>query len=337
MKVGLIGAGLIGAGRIGAFHARTLAGDREVTSLCIADLDLARAKSVADEVGAETARDAEDLIRRTDALVIATATDTHADLIRLGADAKLPVFCEKPISLELETTDRVLEHVDKAGVPLQIGFQRRFDRGYAEARRLVASGELGRLYAARLATHDPEPPPEPILKASGGLFRDLMIHDFDIVRWTTGEEVEEVHVAAGVLTGDHAFARLDDVDTAVAVLRLRNGALAILSGLRHDPRGYDVRLELFGSKDSVVVGMDSRTPLRPLDDDRESTGVPAYRDFLERFAPAYREELHTFLLVAQGKTESPCSGADARESLRVSLAAMASLREKRPVAMEEIG
>ncbi len=112
--------------------------------------------------------------------------------------------------------------------------------------------------------------------------------------------------------------------------------MAVLSGLRHDPRGYDVRLELFGSKDSVVVGMDSRTPLRPLDDDREGTGQPAYRDFLERFAPAYREELHTFLLVAQGETDSPCSGADARESLRVALAAMVSLREKRPVAVEEI-
>ncbi len=328
--------GLIGAGRIGAFHARTLASNREVTSLRIVDANLARAKSVAHEVGAETALDAEDLIRRSDALVIATATDTHADLIRLGADAKLPVFCEKPISLKLETTDRVLEHVDKAGIPLQIGFQRRFDRGYAEARHLVASGELGRLYAARLATHDPEPPPEQILKASGGLFRDLMIHDFDIVRWTTGQEVEEVQVAAGVLTGDSAFVRLDDVDTAVAILRLQNGALAVLSGLRHDPRGYDVRLELFGSKDSVVVGMDSRTPLRPLDDDREWTEQPAYRDFLERFAPAYREELHAFLLMAQGKADNRCSGADARESLRVSLAAMASLREKRPVAVEEI-
>ncbi len=328
--------GLIGAGRIGSFHARTLAESPEVTSLWVADANLARAKSVADEVGAETALDAEELIRRSDALVIATATDTHADLIRLGADEKLPVFCEKPISLDLETTDRVLEHVDNAGTALQIGFQRRFDRGYVEARRLVASGELGRLYAARLATHDPEPPPEQILEVCGGLFRDLMIHDFDIVRWTTGQEVEEVHVAAGTLTGDRAFVRLDDVDTAVAILRLKDGALAVLSGLRHDPRGYDVRLELYGSKDSVVVGVDSRTPLRPLDDDREWKGQPPYRDFLERFAPAYREELHAFLLVARGETDSPCSGADARESLRVSLAAMASLREKRPVAMEEI-
>ena len=134
--------------------------------------------------------------------MIATATDTHAELIHLGAEARLPVFCEKPIALELASTDWVLESVDKAGIQLQIGFQRRFDSRFSEVRRLVEGGELGRLYAARLATHDPAPPPDSYIKVSGGLFRDLMIHDFDLVRWVTGEDVQEVYAAGGVFTGN---------------------------------------------------------------------------------------------------------------------------------------
>ena len=328
--------GLIGAGRIGAFHAQTLSSAPGLESLWITDADPARAESVAGAVGANTAADAAALARRVDALVVATATDTHPDLIVLGAEAGLPIFCEKPISLDLDTTDRVLERVARAGVALQIGFQRRFDPGFAEARRLVASGELGRLYAARLGTHDPEPAPQPILKASGGLFRDLMIHDFDIIRWTSGLEVVEVYATGAVLTGDEGFARLGDVDTAVAILRLEGGPMAVLSGLRHNPRGYDVRLELYGSRDSVAAGMGSRAPLRLLDDHGDSRDEHEYRNFLDRFGSAYRDELNAFLRVARGEIDSPCSGEDARETLRVSLAAMRSLREKRPVALDEI-
>ena len=329
--------GLLGAGRIGAFHARTLSANPKTDSLCIVDADQGLAAEVAAQVGADTAADAQELVRRVDALVIATATDTHADLVCVGAAAGLPVFCEKPLSLDLETTDRVLQEVDRAGIPLQVGFQRRFDAGFVEARLLVASGKLGRLYAANLTTHDPEPPPERYLRASGGIFRDMLVHDFDIVRWITGQEIDEVYAIGAVLTGDSAFARSDDVDTAAAILRLRDGALAVLSGLRHDPLGYDVRLELFGSKDSVIAGMSSRTPLRLLDDDRDSPAVAGHRTFLERFAPAYREELNAFLSLARGEIDTPCSGAEAREGLRACLAAMVSLRERRPVAVEEIG
>ena len=190
--------GLMGAGRIGASHARTLASNPNTESLCIVDADQGLAREVAAQVGADTVSDGEELIRRVDALVIATATDTHADLVCLGAAAGLPVFCEKPLSLDLETTDRVLQKVDRAGIPLQVGFQRRFDAGYVEARRLVASGELGRLYAAALTTHDPEPPPEHYLRVSGGIFSDMLVHDIDIIRWTTGQEIDEVYAAGAV-------------------------------------------------------------------------------------------------------------------------------------------
>ena len=328
--------GLIGAGRIGAFHAKTLATSSRVAKLRITDVAQSRADELASEVGAEVASSSEDLVRWADAIVIATATDTHAEMIRMGAEAKIPTFCEKPISLDLETTDRVLEATDKAGIPLQIGFQRRFDPGFVESRRLVVSGELGTLYSARLATHDPAPPPDSYVKASGGLYRDLAIHDFDIIRWTTNSEVEEVFATGAVLTGNDAFTQADDIDTGVAILRMKNGALAIFSGLRHNPRGYDVRLELFGSRDSVVTGMNERSPLRLLDERTDSTGQTEYTDFMDRFGSAYRDELDAFLSLANGEIENPCPGTDARESLRVSLAAIKSLRERRFVALEEI-
>ena len=328
--------GLIGAGRIGTFHAKTLAESPEVDSLCIADVNMARARSLAQEVGAETADDAADLIRRSDAIVIATATDTHAKLIRLGASAMLPVFCEKPISLDLKSTDEVLEAVDKAAIPLQIGFQRRFDKGFAQIKQLIQSGELGTLYSARLVTHDPAPPPEEYIRVSGGLFVDLMVHDFDIIRWTSGLEVEEVFAAGSVLTGVEAFRESGDVDTAAVILRLAGGALAMVSGLRHDPRGYDVRLEAFGSKDSVVAGFDQRSPIRLLDGGDLSGPATGYRDFMERFASAYQDELSAFFSVAKGELESPCTGLDARKALQIALAATRSQRERRPVAVEEI-
>lgn len=328
--------GLIGTGRIGAFHARTLSSNARVTSLVVADVDATRAESVAAEVGAETARDALDLARRVDALVITTAAGSHAELVRLAADARLPVFCEKPLSLELDITNQVIEHVALAGISLQVGFQRRFDVGFAEARRLVASGQLGRLYAARLATHDPAPPTAAYERASGGLYRDLMIHDFDQIRWTTGQEVQEVFAVGAMLTGDDAFTQADDIDTAAVVLRLTDGGYAVVTGLRHNPRGYDVRLEIFGSRDSVVSGMDQRTPMLVIGDDGETTANPGYRDFMERFESAYRDELDAFLSVARGEIESPCTGVDAREALRIALAAMRSQRDRRPVALEEI-
>lgn len=328
--------GLLGAGRIGAFHAKTLASDPKVSSLRIFDVDASRARSLADSVGASTASSAAELSAWAEAFVIATATNTHADLIRLGAEARLPVFCEKPISLDLKSTDDVLKAVDDAGTSLQIGFQRRFDQGFSEIRRIMKANELGTVYSARLTTHDPSPPPEQYLKASGGLFVDMMVHDFDIVRWVIGQEVDDVYATGSVLTGVKAFKDAGDVDTAAVILRMTGGTLVMISGLRHNPRGYDVRLEISGSKDSVVAGMDARKPTRHVDSDKPSGATPEYKDFFERFAPAYREELNVFLSVAKGEIESPCTGIDAREALRIALAATRSLHEQRPVSMAEV-
>lgn len=328
--------GVAGVGRIGAFHARTLSGLDGVASLTVADADPARAEQVAAELSVGAVETPEALVEAgVDALVIAAATPAHAPLLRLAARAGIPAFCEKPVALELATMDGVLAEVASAGILVQIGFQRRFDAGYRAAREAVAAGGVGRVLAVRAATHDPAPPAEEYIAASGGIFRDLHIHDFDAVRFVTGQEVVEVYADGAVLEAEW-FERHGDVDTAVAVLRLSGGALAILSGTRHDPLGYDVRLEVFGTGDSIAVGVDARSPYRSVEPGVAQPAGPGYGNFMERFEPAYRSELAAFVAAVRARSESPCTLAEARANLLVALAADRSRAERRPVTIEEV-
>ena len=232
--------------------------------ILVGDADPQRAEEVAAEVGGKQGTIEDVLDSGPDAVVIAASTPAHAPLILAAVEAGIPAFCEKPIALGYEETVEIARESRSSGATLQIGFQRRFDAGYAEARRLVESGALGTIYSLRLATHDPDPPPEEYIPDSGGIFRDLHIHDFDILRWLTGGEVEEVYATGSVRHFDF-FATHGDVDTSAALIRMQDGAVAVLTGGRHDPLGYDVRAEVFGSKDSVAVGMDGRTPLRSVE------------------------------------------------------------------------
>jgi myo-inositol 2-dehydrogenase/D-chiro-inositol 1-dehydrogenase len=328
--------GLVGTGRIGAFHARRLSESSLVDRLTVTDIDRERARRVAASLGAGCVDSPEALIDAgIDAIVIAAATPAHAALLHLAADARLPAFCEKPIALDLAATDEVIDHVEQAGTLVQIGFQRRFDAGYRAAHEAVRSGTLGDVHVVRLATHDPSPPPEEYLAASGGIWRDLAIHDFDVASWVLGRPVVEVY-ASGQANVD-IFAKHDDVDAACAVLSFDGGVLGVLTATRNDPRGYDVRMELFGLKDSVAVGWDEQTPLRSLEPGVQPPSEPGYRDFLQRFEPAYRIELQEFLGAASNGGESPCTVADARRALVVALAADRSRREHRPVRIEEVG
>jgi myo-inositol 2-dehydrogenase / D-chiro-inositol 1-dehydrogenase len=327
--------GVIGLGRIGAFHARTLPALEGVASVVVADADAARAREVAREVGVTVAETPKALFDTgVDAVVIATATLAHAELLRLAASAGVPAFCEKPVALELAALDEVLHDVGRAGILVQVGFQRRFDAGYRAARDAVASGALGTLLVVRAATHDPAPPSEAYVAASGGIFRDLHIHDFDAVRFVTGREIVEVY-ADGAVRETPWFESHDDVDVAVAVLRLGGGSLGILSGTRHDPLGYDVRLEVFGSADSIAVGFDSRSPIRSVEPGAAEPET-GYRNFLERFEPAYRAELAEFVRTVRDGGESACSLTEARAALVVALAADRSRAERRPVSIEEV-
>ena len=244
-------------------HADVLVSLDDVDQLVIGDPIEARATSLAAELGASSAA-VDDVIAQADAIVIAAATDAHPPLTRKGIARGIPVFCEKPLAADLDDAIELAQEIEKAETPFQLGFQRRFDPGYIEARRLVDSGELGTLYCVRLAGHDPEPPPEAYIPVSGGLFRDFSGHDFDILRWLTGSEVVEVY-ADGAVRGFPVFEKYDDVDTAVATLRLANGVLAVMTITRHDPLGYDIRTELFGSRDSVSVGLGPRQPIRSVE------------------------------------------------------------------------
>jgi myo-inositol 2-dehydrogenase / D-chiro-inositol 1-dehydrogenase len=326
---------LLGAGRIGHLHARLLSRTPGVSELIVADAMPERAIEVAAEVGARSVPTLEAALDSAEAVVIAAATNAHADLIRAAIGREIPTFCEKPLAADLTATLAVAEEINRSGVPFQLGFQRRFDAGYREARRLLESGELGTLYAFRLAGHDPAPPHEAYIPASGGLFRDFSIHDFDVVRWMTGTEVEEVYADGGV-RGFPVFAKYGDVDTAVATLRLAGGALGVMTVARHDPLGYDIRAELFGSRDSVSVGLGPRTPIRSIEPGVAPGAGPAWPDFLDRFAEAYSAEFAAFVRVAAGDEPSPCTANDGVQALRIAEAATRSLHEHRPVRLEEI-
>jgi myo-inositol 2-dehydrogenase / D-chiro-inositol 1-dehydrogenase len=326
---------LIGAGRIGIMHARLLAGTPGVDELLIADAMPDRAETAAREVGGTAVRDIDAAIDAADAVVIAAATTAHAELIERSIGRRKPTFCEKPLADDLAATLRVAALVESSGIPFQLGFQRRFDPAYSEAKRLIDDGDLGTLYAFRLAGHDPAPPHESYIPQSGGLFRDFSIHDFDVLRWLTGMEVEEVYADGGV-RGFPVFAKYGDVDTAVATIRMQDGPFGILSVTRHDPLGYDVRAELFGSKDSIAVGWGPRTPLRSVEPGVPPPDGPAWPNFLDRFPEGYADELRAFVGVARGEIQSPCTARDGVEALRVAEAATRSLHEHRPVRLAEI-
>ncbi|GAA2575511.1 Gfo/Idh/MocA family oxidoreductase [Winogradskya consettensis] len=328
--------GLIGLGRIGAFHARTLAALPTVESLVVTDAVTSLTKEVAERWDAEAADSPEALLAAgVDGVVIAAATDAHPALLLAAVAAGLPVFCEKPVARHAGDAAELLRRVGDSGVPVQIGYPRRFDAGFAAARAAVASGELGWLHTVRSTTLDPAPPPAAYIKGSGGIFRDCGVHDFDAVRWVTGREVVEVY-ATGSNRGAEFFAEAQDVDTAAVVLTLDDGTLALVSNSRYNQRGYDVRLELHGSVDSIAVGLEDRLPLRSVEPGVTFPAGSPYQFFMDRFGAAFRAELTAFTDVVAGNRSSPCTIADALETGWVAEACTLSLREHRPVRVDEV-
>jgi myo-inositol 2-dehydrogenase / D-chiro-inositol 1-dehydrogenase len=318
--------GVLGLGRIGAFHAETIS--RQVEDLIVADADAACAEEIAGRLGAR-AGDAFD----ADAVVIATPTSTHADLLIEACRRGVPAFCEKPAAPSPEETLRVLEVADKTGNLVHIGFQRRFDAGYAAARDALMKGELGELHRVHMLTADPRPPAAAYIPLSGGIFRDCHIHDFDILRWVTGREADTVY-ATGSNRGAAFFAEAGDVDNSAALLTMDDGTLVTLQGSRYNGHGYDVRMELAGTAMTWAVGMDQRVPLH------SSEGLEPWQepwpDFQARFEPAYVSEMAAFLEAARGERESPCTVQDALAALYIAEAADLSRREGRPVRVAEV-
>ncbi|WP_067688747.1 Gfo/Idh/MocA family protein [Nocardia jejuensis] len=331
-----IRVGLAGTGRIGTSHAETLRHLPGVGAVVVTDVDAERARATADKLEVEFAADTAALFDSgIDALVVTTATDSHPELITAAVDRGIPVFCEKPIAADITGTLAVVEHVANSRVPVQIGFQRRFDAGYRAARRAVAAGELGWVHTLRATTLDPAPPPAEYIPRSGGLFRDCGVHDFDIIRWVTGREVTEVY-ATGANRGEQFFVDAGDVDTAAVVLRLDDGALATVSLSRYNGAGYDVRLEALGSLGNAVVGLDDRAPLHSVEPDYPQSPLPAYPGFMDRFHGAYAEELAVFVGVATGRNDNPCPPSEALEAFYIAEACERSRRDGKPVQLADV-
>ncbi|OLF07899.1 Gfo/Idh/MocA family protein [Actinophytocola xanthii] len=348
--------GVAGVGRIGTMHATHLASLERVEQVLLFDPVPGRAELAADVLGGEggaggrasgadrdglvcAVPDVDALLRDADGLLVATPTTTHPELVRRCLAAGVPVLCEKPIASDLTEMAALVEEVERSGVPVLVGFQRRFDPPMVELHRRIAEGALGTIYQVHAVGFDAQPPDLAYLPTSGGIFRDLLIHDLDAVPWLVGEPVTEVYASGSVLV-DPAFADADDVDNAVVLLRFAGGAHAVLAAGRHDPLGYDHRIEVLGEKDSVSVGLGPRTPLRSLEPDGPPVSAPAYPGFPERFGRAYLNEMRVFTdIVAAGtgvedEVVNPSPARDSLVSLRLAEACERSRRSGAPVRVD---
>lgn len=327
--------GVAGVGRIGALHAENVVGAIGPDAVLVADADAARAVAVADKLGAHAAASVDELFSAgLDGLVIAVPTDAHAALVVRAVQAGIPVFCEKPIAPDIAGTLAVLHAVGDSSVPVQVGFQRRFDPGYAAARAAVASGALGQLHTIVGFTLDATPPPAEYIPGSGGIFRDCLVHDLDILRWVTGQEVLDVWATGANLGADY-IREADDVDAVAATLTLTDGTLAQLSASRYNRAGYDVRMELRGHHDSIVVGLDARSPLRSVEPGASAVG-PAWPGFLDRFRSAYAAEMASFVVAVEDGGCSPCSVEDALAAFVLAEACERARRYGRRVSVAEV-
>jgi myo-inositol 2-dehydrogenase / D-chiro-inositol 1-dehydrogenase len=326
---------VIGVGRIGSMHAELLARQVDGAEVaCVADAHEETARAVGAELGVQAMSVDDALAGDADAVAICSSTDTHADLIAAAARAGKAIFCEKPVSLELAELDRALAAVEAAGVPFQIGFNRRFDPAHQAVHDAVASGEVGEPQLVRISSRDPAPPPLAYVKVSGGIFLDMTIHDFDMARYVAGSEVVEVF-ARGAVRIDEGFAEAGDVDTALVTLVHESGCLTAIDNSRQAVYGYDQRVEVFGSAGMAA----SENPLAhtALVRTAEGTRLPTLPYFyLERYVPSYLREWEAFVAAVDGGTAPPVSTTDARAPLVIGLAAWRSLREGRAVEVAEV-
>ena len=330
--------GVIGAGRIGKIHAENLATRIPgVEVAAIADVDLKAAQDLAVRLHVPVAVDDYHVLfsdPSIDAVAICSSTDTHARLVIEAAQAGKHIFCEKPIDYELTKIDAALEAVEKAGVKLQIGFNRRFDPNFRKVRAMVAEGRIGEPHIIRITSRDPAPPPVSYVKVSGGLFLDMTIHDFDMARYLSGSEVEEVYVAAGVMV-DPEIGAAGDVDTAVITLRFANGAIGTIDNSRKAVYGYDQRVEVFGSLGMVQAHNNTTDNDVYYTAEGVQSAKPLYF-FLERYMESFIAELREFVQSVRDDTTPPVVGIDGRIPVVIGMAAKKSYLENRPVKISEI-
>ena len=326
--------GLIGAGKVARVHAANLARGEGARLAVVADVVDEAARALAAESGAEPSRPQELLERAdVDAVLITTPPDTHADLVRAAAERGKHVFCEKPLAPDVAAARGAVEACERAGVLLQVGYNRRFDRSFRAVRDAVRDGRVGTPWLLRISSRDPEPPPGGYLPLSGGLFLDTTSHDLDLARFVLGAEIVEVAVRAAALTDPNADA-IGDVDTAITTLVFSNGALGAIDNTRRTAYGYDQRLEVHGSK-GLAQADNERVTTTTIADGDGFHRPPLPHFYLERYADAFAEELRSFVAAIDG-AELEVTGRDGLAAVVAAEAARRALEENRVVKVEEI-
>jgi len=330
--------GVIGSGRIGKVHIENISvriSSAEVVA--VADPFLDAAKEFAEQFGIESvSADYKEIISNpeVDAVLICSPTDTHSQYITEAAEAGKHIFCEKPLDLSLEKIQNILTVVEKSGVKLMVGFNRRFDPNFSKVKQMVDKGEIGNPHILQITSYDPMPPPPEYVAVSGGMFLDMTIHDFDMARFVIGSEVREVYVKANVLI-DPAIGEAGDVDTAVTTLFFENGAIGTIANSRQAVYGYDQRLEVFGSEGLINVTNntpDNHTHYNKLG----SHGSLPLNFFMDRYTESYKVEIEEFVNAVVNNSEIPATGKDGLMSVAIGLAAKRSASENRPVKLSEI-
>ena len=331
--------GIIGAGRIGKVHMESITYNVPTAKvLGITDVFKDALPELAAKYGIpKIYNDYKEMLadEEIDAVLVCSSTDTHADISIEAAEAGKHVFCEKPVDLTPEKVKAVIAAVEKAGVKLQVGFNRRFDHNFAHVRSLINDGKVGNLELIKITSRDPQPPSAEYAAVSGGMFLDMTIHDFDMARFLAGCDVTEVYVNATCLV-DPAIGEAGDVDTAIINLKFENGALGVIDNSRRAAYGYDQRIEVFGSLGAAMAANDTPTNVTVMNAEGVSTDKPLYF-FLERYMQSFRDEMIQFVDAVQNDKPTPTTGLDGLNSILVALAAKKSVAEGRAVKISEIG
>ena len=330
--------GIIGAGRIGKLHAKSVTYNvPSATVLGITDVCQNGLRELADELGIKKVyADYKEMLAdpEIEAVFVCSSTDTHADIAIEAAKAGKHIFCEKPVDLTPEKVRAVIDAVEKAGVKIQVGFNRRFDHNFANIHRMAEDGKLGEVHIVKITSRDPAPPPAEYSAVSGGMFLDMTIHDFDMARYMAGSEVTQVYAKATCLV-DPAIGEAGDVDTAIITLTFANGALGVIDNSRRAAYGYDQRVEVFGSKGAAMASNDTPTTVTFMGEDGVVSDKPLYF-FLERYMQSFRDEVVQFVDAVKNDTNTPATALDGLNTLLVALAAKKSVALGRPVEMSEM-
>ena len=327
--------GLLGAGRIGKVHAKAISAAAGATLVAVADAMAPAAKAIADQYGCEVRGvDAILAAKDIDAVVICTPTDTHADLIEAFAKAGKAIFCEKPIDLSLARVKACLKVVRDTKAVLMVGFNRRFDPHFAAVKAEIANGTLGEVEMVTITSRDPGPPPMDYIARSGGIFRDMTIHDFDMARFLLGEEITEVSAMAAVLV-DKAIGKAGDSDSVQVMLKTASGKMCLISNSRRATYGYDQRIEVHGSL-GAATAENQRPVMIEVASAKGYTRPPLHDFFMTRYTEAYAAEIAGFIAAVSGKAKATPSGEDGLAALALAEAALKSVAEGRTVKMSEV-